>query len=79
MKLRALLVVLAAALASACVPEAPAPPSTVLDPCDPAILDLPWTEDQSFAGWLPPACFEDEGVTPIDGVRPIIGSPGHGA
>lgn len=56
-------------------PTASAP---VLDPCDPAIDALPTTEDQSFAGWRPPACFESD-VQPASGPAPVIGSPGHGA
>lgn len=50
----------------------------VLDPCDPAIDALPTTEDQSFVGWRPPACFESD-VQPASGPAPVIGSPGHGA
>lgn len=41
-------------------------PAPYVDPCDPAILDLPWSEDAPFAGWLPPAC---DDVERIDGVR----------
>jgi hypothetical protein len=58
----------------------PAPTSvTILDPCDPAIDALPTTEDQSFAGWRPPACFESSEDIAGPGPAPIIGSPGHGA
>ena len=67
------------------VPKQPAPPSappapsvTILDPCDPAIDALPTTEDQSFAGWRPPACFESSEDIAGPGPAPIIGSPGHG-
>jgi len=53
-------------------PSSDPAPTTVLDPCDPRIDDLPTTEDQSFAGWRPPACFESSEDVAGPGPAPII-------
>lgn len=31
---------------------------SIVDPCDPAIDQMEWTEENPFAGWRPPTCFE---------------------
>lgn len=73
----------------ACIPSPPAIPAPAeapaeapsLDPCDPAIADLPTTEAEPFAGWLSPACLPDQ-TAPSDDtlvrcecVHPVIHPP----